>query len=199
MTEETTAVETTEEAKTTETTEDQRVPYERFQQANTKAKEAAERAKAAEDAVKELRARLEEREAEGLPELERERKAREAAERRAQEAEKAREDATAQVARAAAERLVIAAAKDFHDADDAVRNVTLDGIETADDAERAVKRVAKSKPHLLKGEEKPLPGKVLNNGQATPKAGAGGQGGINLTEEAQQVSDALKDFLASRK
>jgi hypothetical protein len=69
--------------------EDQRVPYERFQQANKKAKEAAEKAKALEKDLADLQAQLEEREQAGLPELEQLKKRLEQAEKRAEEAERA--------------------------------------------------------------------------------------------------------------
>jgi hypothetical protein len=96
------------------------------------------------------------------------------------------------VAISRAERFVIAAAKDFVDADDAVRNVDLADIESADDAERAVKRVAKAKPHLLKGDEKPLPGRVLQDGQRTQ---GDRQQPNRRVEEARGLADELKKHL----
>ena len=197
-----TATATTEEAKPVEetTTDEQRVPYERFQQANKKAKEAAERAKALEKDMAELRSQMEEREHAGLPELERERKRAEQLEKRLQDAEKKAEEQDRQMQRNQRERLVINAAKDFADPEDAVavlqRSGAFDDIESTSDAERAVKRVAKDKPHLLKQDEPRLPGKVLDNGQratATPSTG-----GIDLDQEAQMVSNELKRFLANR-
>lgn len=145
--------------------EDQRVPYERFEQVNRKAKEAGERATALEQQIADLRTQLEDREAAGLPEMDQLKKRLEQAEKRAQDAETAAERHQQQVKLTRAERLVIAAAKDFQDPDDATRFLDLADIEDSDHAERAVKKLAKSKPHLLKREEAPLPGKVLNNGK----------------------------------
>lgn len=137
----------------------------RLKQQSAKTQTEKEARVKAEKELADLRAQFEESQNAGLPELERERKAREAAEKRAQDAETAAEKATQNVALARAERWVLAAAKDFIDADDAVRNIDLTDIEDTDAAEKAVKRVAKAKPHLLKGEEKPLPGRVLENGK----------------------------------
>ena len=160
------------------------VPYERFEKVNKQAKEAkAERDQMRKD-MADLKAQMDERETAGLPELERERKRAEQLEKRATEAEK-RADAQEKAAtKASRERLVLAAAASaaFDEADDALRYpeyVNLDEIESASDAERAVKRLAKARPKLLKAEEPKLPGRVLQNGQAAkagdedPKAGLG--------------------------
>lgn len=172
---------------------EQTVPYERFQQANTKAKEAAARATALEKDMKDLRATMEERENAGLPELERERKRAEALEKRIADAEAKAAEAEAKVARSAKAGLVRGAAKDFTDPDDAVAFVNLDDVEDERDAERAVKALAKRKPHLLRVEEPMLPGKVLVNGQ-TP---AGSKEDPRM-EEAEMLVGGLKQFLQNQ-
>jgi hypothetical protein len=187
----TTTDETTET--TTETADDQRVPYERFQQANKKAKEASERSKALEKDLAELRAQMEERETAGLPELERERKRAEQLEKRAAEAEKRAQDTETRLARTQRERWITAAAKDFQDPEDASAFVNLDEIEDEKDAERAVKQLAKRKPHLLKAEERQLPGRVLQNGQRAASE-RGPVSNIDLSEEARMLSEGLKRF-----
>lgn len=164
------AEESTEEQQETEQTE-QTIPYERFQQANTKAKEAAQRAATLEKQVLDLTAKFEERDAAGLPELERERKAREALEKRLADADKRAEVAEQQAQRTQKERWVEAAAAElnFQKPGRAARLIDdLDAIESAVDAERAVKRLAKSDGYLVKQPEPRLPGRVLENGQPPP-------------------------------
>lgn len=158
----------------TETTEkdDQRVPYERFQQANNKAKEAAEKASSLEKQLNEFKAQMQERDEAGLPELERERKRAEALERRIADAEKRAEDAEQSVAKSRVEQWVAnaAATQGFVNPARAARLIDdLGSIEDADQAERAVKRLAKSDSYLLKKEEAPLPGLLLQDGKATGK------------------------------
>lgn len=151
-------------------------------------KESAKR-KDAEKRLAELEARLQEKETEGLPELERERKQREQLEKRLQDAEKAREASEQAIRTARAERWVTAAAKDFTDPDDATRFVDLDGIESMEDAERAVKALAKRKQHLLKREETKLPGRVLENGRREQTDRKGG------VDDAD--AEAAEGFLAA--
>lgn len=188
---------TTDAPPETETKTEQTVPYERFQQANAKAKEASDRAKALEKSVADLKASMEERENAGLPELDRMKKDLERAEKRAADADAKAEAADAKLARSAKAGWVRSAAKEFTDPDDAVAFVDLDGIDDEKDAERAVKDLAKRKKHLLKGEEPKLPGKVLDNGQPVTT-----NGGANpLTQqlaEAQALSQSLKDFVGNR-
>jgi hypothetical protein len=186
MSEETTTVEET-VATTTETeeVEEAKIPRSRLNAETAKRKEAEQRLAA-------LEAKMAERENEGLPELERERKAREGLEKRLQDAEKAREDADQAVQTARAERLVITAAKEFADPDDATRFVDLASIESADDAERAVKRVAKAKPHLLKSEERQLPGRVLANGRPDSEKTKGN--GIDPLSDAAVIAEGLRRF-----
>jgi hypothetical protein len=124
------------------------------------------------------------------------------AESGSQQAETEREQAAREARTTRAERWVMTAAKDFQDPDDATRFVNLDDIESVEDAERAVKRVAKSKPHLLKSDDANVPGKVLSGGrpvaqgqQAQRGAPAGSAFGVISTEdEAQAVADALAKF-----
>jgi hypothetical protein len=182
------------EAKTEQT-----VPYERFQQANTKAKEAATRAAALEKDMKELKAAMEERENAGLPELERERKRAEQLEKRIADAEARAEAADAKLARTTKASLVRAAAKDFTDPDDAVAFVNLDDIEDEKDAERAVKDLAKRKKHLLRAEEPTLPGRVLEGGRQVPTNGKGENGLNQQLAEAQALSDELKKFVGGQR
>ena len=190
------ATETETETKPPE--EDQRVPYERFQKANTQAKEAKAEAAQTRRELEELRAKLEEKESAGLPELERERKAREKLEKQLQEAEAEREKALQQATNVQRENWVAAAAAqlNFHEPDDASRFVDLSEIETKADAERAVKDVAKRKKHLVKDEDTKLPGQVLKNGERskddTPRSA------IDASAEAEEVGAALKQFLANR-
>ena len=171
------------------------VPYERFTKVNQQAKEAKAQTVALQKQLDDLKAQMDERETAGLPELERERKRAEQLEKRAQEAEQKATEADAKLARSQKERWVTAAAKDFADPADAVAFVDLDAIEEEKDAERAVKRLAGQKKHLLKAEEPVLPGRVLQNGQQPATAA---NGGINPSAEAEMLAGSLKDFLASR-
>jgi chromosome segregation ATPase len=178
----------------TEPVDDQRVPYERFQQANKKAKEAADRSKALEKDLADLRAQMEERETAGLPELDRERKRAEQLEKRAAEAEQRAQDTENRLNRSQRERWVTAAAKDFTDPEDASAFVNLDEIEDEKDAERAVKGLAKRKPHLLKAEDRQLPGRVLRDGQTTTADPSRPTSNIDLSEEARMLSEGLRRF-----
>lgn len=179
--------------------EEQRVPYERFQKANSKAKEADARAKALESDLADLRAKLEDREQAGLPELERLKKDMERAEKRATEAEAKAADAESKVQRAAKERWVAAAAQEqnFADPADASVFVNLDEIEDPKDAERAIKRLASTKKYLVKNEDPALPGKVLENGRAPVTPETPGTG-INASREAEMLVEGLKPFLKDR-
>jgi hypothetical protein len=165
----------------------------RLNKESAKRREAEKKASTLEKRLADVEAAAKERENAGLPELERERKAREELEKRLQEAEKAREDSERQVTLSRAERLVVQAAKDFVNPDDAVRNIDLETVETAEDAERAVKRVAKTNPHYLQPDEKPLPGRVLENGRKAP--GGKADPGEEVNPEAAQLAGELKRFL----
>jgi hypothetical protein len=169
---------------------------ERLNKESGKRKEAQERADKLEKDLADMRAQLEQHEQLGLPEIDRMKNELEKTAKRAEEAERRAQEFEQQATNTRKERWITAAAnsQNFVDPDDAVRYVDLKDIETADDAERAVKRVAKQKEHLLKKDSAPLPGRVLENGRAVEP----GNGGINLTEEAQIVSDELKRFLKAR-
>ena len=188
----------TEEAATPETTEqetDKTVPYERFTKVNQQAKEAKAQTAELQKQIADLKAQMDERETAGLPELERERKRAEQLEKRAAEAEAKATEADSKLARSQKERWVTAAAKDFADPADAVAFVDLDAIEDEKDAERAVKRLAGQKKHLLKADEPVLPGRVLQNGQQPQRTSAGG---IDPTAEAESLANSLQSFLEKR-
>ena len=179
-------------------TEEQHVPYERFSKVNSKAKEAAQRAAKLEQELNDLRTQLEEREQAGLPELERMKREQEKLAKRAEEAEKRAQEFEQQATNVRREQWVqaAAAALNFHEPDDASRFVDLSDIESREDAERAVKAIAKAKKHLVKSEDTKLPGKVLDKGQATDPQRP--RGGINPDEEAETIGTALQDFLKYR-
>jgi hypothetical protein len=143
------------------------VPFERFTQVNRKAKEAADRAKAAEQKAADLLRELEARENAGLPELEQARKRAEAAEKRAEENERKAAEADARVANLTKASWVTAAAREqgFTDPSDAAAFLDLSVIDDEKDAERAVKRLTQSKPHLIKPDGPRLPGTVLEGGR----------------------------------
>jgi hypothetical protein len=193
-----TAEETETTTEATKPPEDQSVPYERFQQVNKKAKDAADRAKALEKQMADLKAQMDERESAGLPELERERKRAEALEKRIADAEKRAEDAERSVQRGQRERWVTAAAQaqNFADPSDASAFVNLDDIEDEKDAERAVKRLAGQKKHLLKAEEPTLPGRVLKDGR--PNNNGDRRAGIDPLADAQVLADGLKQFASKQ-
>jgi len=148
--------------------DEQRVPYERFQQANAKAKDL-------EKQLSSMKTLMQEREEAELPELERERKRAESLEKRIQDAEKRAEAAEQSVQTSRREQWVAqaAASLDFVNPARVARMIDdLGSIEDAVSAERAVKRLAKSDPYLVKAPDAPIPGRVLENGQpATTNAG----------------------------
>ncbi|HVF79288.1 MAG TPA: hypothetical protein VNA28_13405 [Solirubrobacteraceae bacterium] len=161
----------------TEKTHEETVAYARFQKVNQQAKEAKQQVAQMSKEMAELRAQMEERETAGLPELERERKRAEQLEKRAAAAEERAEKQEKAALLAGRKSLVLAAAAaaGFDEADDALRypeHVDLNEIESASDAERAVKRLAKARPKLLKAEESKLPGQVLRNGRAAERGSA---------------------------
>lgn len=199
MTDVTEPPEGTDAAKDAAGEDEQRVPYERFQQANKKAREAADRAKALERDLAEMRQAMEDREEKGLPELDQLRKRLDVAEKRAQEAEQRAEQTEHKATRMQRERMVSQAASklNFIDPDDAARYVDLDDIEDADQAERAVKRVAKAKQHLVKSDDPKLPGRVLENGRTADRDRDGRErprSPIDPDAEANMLANALKQF-----
>lgn len=185
----------TDAEQTTPPEEEQRVPYERFQQANTKAKEAAQKAAKLEKTIADLQSQMEEREAAGLPELDQLKKRLEQAEKRAEEADKRASEMESQATNVRREQWVTAAASalNFHEPEDASRFVNLGEIESREDAERAVKAIAKAKKHLVRDEDKPLPGKVLNDGRKASAADAP-PSAIDPNAEAESLRAALAQF-----
>lgn len=171
---------------------------ERLGKESAKRKEADARAKSLETKLAELQARLEEREHEGLPELERERKRAESLEKRIAETEQRAAETEQRLQNTQRERWIAAAASklNFIDPDDAARFVDLADIEDAQGAERAVKQVAKAKAHLVKDQDTKLPGRVMQDGRAAPTGQQGGSN-IDLTDEARMLAEGLRQF-ASR-
>lgn len=138
-----------------------RIPYERYQA-------AVERGKNAEKQLSEMQERLEELESRDKSELEKERAKREQFERQAQEMA----DRLTRVERSGWIRSAAADAG-FDDPDDAVAFIAAGEIESADDAAKAVKTLAKRKPRLLReAPQTPPIGQVVANGQPVQ---AGGQ------------------------
>jgi hypothetical protein len=129
---------------TDEATKTQKVPYERFQEVN-------ERAKQYEAKLEELQSKLVEFEDRDKSETERERAARERAEARANEL-------LEQVTGLQKGSWVRSAALElgFHDPEDAVTYLSgkLAGMEDEREAKRAVKKLAESKKHLVREEKK---------------------------------------------
>lgn len=139
---------------------EQTVPYSRFAQVN-------ETAKAAQKQLQEMQDRLEELESRDKSELERERS------KRTQFEQQAAEMATRleRVERSGWIRSAAAVAN-FEDPDDAVAFISTQAVESAEDAEKAVKALAKRKPKLLR-EQQPSPqiGQVVHNGVPVPPGG----------------------------
>lgn len=171
--------------------EENRIPRERLNQ-------EARRRKDAEKRVAELQAALEERENAGLPELERMKKDFERAQKRAEDAEQRAEAAEKERERGRKERWVTAAAQsqNFADPSDASAFLNLDDIEDEKDAERAVKRLAGSKKHLVKSDGPVLPGRVLRDGQR--ENGDRPASSIQPMAEAEMLAEGLKQFASRR-
>lgn len=132
--------------------DDRRVPYDRFEKVNKDARDAKKR-------LAELERQLEERESAGLPELERERKAREKAEQRLTEYEQRIEQFERETTQLRKQDWVKEAAREanFHNPGAAARLLDLDGVESQEDAARAVKRLAKADGWLVKPTEPERP------------------------------------------
>jgi len=197
----TTTADTTEPngAATTEESDVEKQAFlDRLSKESGKRKEAEKQTVTLQKQIADLTAAMEERESAGLPELERERKRAEQLEKRIAESEKRAEEAETRALNTERSRWIAkaAAGQNFIDPDDASRFVDLSGIESAEDADRAVKRVAKEKKHLIKSEERQLPGQVLANGRTTVAAGK--PGGIDPATEADQLAQSLSQFLKSR-
>lgn len=202
--------ETTEAAEATETAPAATAPstdvekqafLDRLNGESRKRKEAETRAKAIEKQLADLQSQMEEREQAGLPELERERKRAELLEKRIVEAEARAEQSEQRVLRTQREQWVSAAAAQLNFANPAraARLIDdLDSIEDPDQAERAVKRLAKSDPYLVKADESSQPqiGRVLENGQVA----TGNQqpaGAIDPNAEAEMLARELKKLTNS--
>lgn len=141
-------------AQATDASQDRTVPYDRFQQVN----EAAKTAKAQ---LEEMKTRLEELESRDQSELERERKAREKYESGFNEMQQ-----KLTVVERSSWLRSAAAEAGFDDPEDAVAFISPSSVESVEQAEREVKKLAKRKPKLLR-ETSPAPpiGQVLANGQ----------------------------------
>lgn len=153
--------------------------------------EAKRKQKQAEKEARDLRERLEALEDRDKSETERERKAREKAEARAQELE-------GEVQSLKKGGWVRSAAKDFNDPSDAVAMVDLADIDDESDAARAVKDLAKRKPHLVKAKEPTPPqiGRVAQDGQV--QGGARPQSPASAAKE-QQGNAVWEAIQAARK
>jgi DNA repair exonuclease SbcCD ATPase subunit len=197
MTEETTPPEGD---KPEEKEDDQRVPYDRFQKVNQKAKEAADRAAKAEKDLAEIRSQLEEREQQGLPELEQMKKRLDQAEKARQDAESKAEKLEAETVKATRKGWIAAAAQEqnfiYPSAVANLDEVDLSQVESEEDAARVVKKVAKKYPKLIADEEPMLPGKVLSGGQRQERPAP--KGAIDSEAEAETVAEGLRQFLKSR-
>jgi chromosome segregation ATPase len=124
--------------------EDRRVPYSRFEEVNRRAKQA-------QDELDELRTRLTEFEDRDKSETERERAARERAERQVQELSQ-----TVTGLQKGSWVRSAAAELNFHDPEDAVTYLTdrMASFEDERDAKREVRALAKRKAHLVREENK---------------------------------------------
>jgi hypothetical protein len=171
----------------------QKVPYERFEEVNTRARKAEEELASIRDKL----IALEDRD---KSETERERAARERAEAKA-------EELFAQVTGLQKGSWVRSAALEvgFHDPEDAVTYLSgkLAGIEDEREAKKLVKRLAEDKKHLVRQEEKkerPTLSRVFGEGQqqqgqqqqAPTPAQAAQQAEL---EFAKGLGDQLKKFL----
>jgi hypothetical protein len=190
----------------TEQATEEVVPASRFAEMAKHKKASDARAKDLEKQIRDLQAAVEERETAGLPELERERAARQKLEQRLQEAEARAQQQEQAMTIATRERWVAAAAAklNFHEPDDASRFLDLSALEDPRDAERAVKDLAKNKKHLVKAEDPQVPGRVLENGRPTAPLVPGQEppgsavGLVNTQQEAAIVGAQLNEFLKQR-
>jgi hypothetical protein len=169
---------------------------ERLNKESGKRKEAQERADKLEKDLADMRAQLEQHEQLGLPEIDRMKNELEKAAKRAEEAEKRAQEFEQQATNTRKrERWIIAAAnsQNFVDPDDAVRYV---------DLKTSNRPTTRSAPSSAWPSRRSTSSRrtVLRCPAASSKTGAvePGNGGINLTEEAQIVSDELKKFLKAR-
>lgn len=170
-------------------TKNQKVPYERFEEVNT-------RAKLAEQKLEELQSKLVEFEDRDKSETERERAARERAEAKAAELFE-------QVTGLQKGSWVRSAALEvgFHDPEDAVTYLSgkLAGIEDEREAKRLVKKLAESKKHLVRNEEKqqrPTLSRVFGNEQQPNGQRQQPQNPAQAAAQAEmQFAEGLRDQL----
>lgn len=172
----------------------QKVPYERFEEVNTRAKKA-------EEELASLRDKLVEFEDRDKSETERERAARERAEAKAEELFK-------QVTGLQKGSWVRSAALEvgFHDPEDAVTYLSdkLSGIEDEREAKRLVKKLAESKKHLVREEQKKQERATLSrvfgneqqqNGQQQQPQNPSQAAAQAEMQFAEGLRDQLKKFL----
>jgi hypothetical protein len=165
----------------------QKVPYERFEEVNQRAKKASQE-------LEDLRTKLIEFEDRDKSEVERERAARERAESQLGELlGKVTALEKGSWVRSAAAEL------EFHDPEDAVTYLMpkLAGVEDEREAKRLVKKLAESKKHLVRAEEKKERAsinRVFAGEQVQP--GQNGQANAPQTNQAQRVAQAEQEFAA---
>jgi hypothetical protein len=173
------------------TPKDQKVPYERFEEVNNRAKKASQE-------LEELRSKLIEFEDRDKSEVERERAARERAESQLS-------DLMGKVTSLEKGAWVRSAAAElgFHDPEDAVTHLysNLGALEDQREAKRLVRKLAESKPHLHKSQEKkerpPISrvfgGEQTQNGQAQQQPVSDAQ---RAAQAEQQFAEGLRNELA---
>jgi hypothetical protein len=149
--------------------EDQRIPYQRFEEVNKRARQA-------EKELADLRSKILEFEDRDKSEVDRERSAR-------QRAESQLAELTGKVTSLEKGSWVrsVAAELNFHDPEDAVQHLRdqLGGLEDQTDARRLVRNLAKSKKHLIREEKKEDPrpsiGQMFSGQGVQQQQGANGQ------------------------
>lgn len=176
-----------------EATKNQKVPYERFEEVNSRAKKA-------EDELASLRDKLIEFEDRDKSEVERERAARERAESQLT-------DLVGKVTALEKGAWVRSAAAElaFHDPEDAVTYLysKLAGVEDEREAKRLVKKLAENKKHLVRGEhkqERPTLSRVFGNEQQQQNGQQQAQNPAQAAAQAEMkfaegLRDQLKSFL----
>lgn len=178
--------------------EDQRIPYQRFEEVNKRARQA-------EKELSDLRSKILEFEDRDKSEVDRERSARQRAE--AQLAE-----LTGKVTSLEKGSWVrsVAAELNFHDPEDAVQHLRdqLGGMEDQTDARRLVRNLAKTKKHLIreeKKEERPSLGQMFTGQAVQQQQGANGQQPQRVSaqqlaaEREAQLAKGLADQLGQFK
>jgi hypothetical protein len=153
--------------------ETETVSGDRFREVAKHKKAAEERSKALERELSELRAQLEDRDSQNLPELERERKAREKIEAELKAERQVREQMERETLAMRKTDWVKEAAREanFHNPSAAARLLELDTIESSEDAERAIKKLAKKDQWLVKADEpeRPQIGRVFGKDTDAPR------------------------------